>query len=207
MSSMYQPGIPTGRVNFNVDYQNVQNNFLQLDTSFGVDHLPFSNQSGQNGYHTSVHLNPVSTLTVNPSNPENFPPTTPTVTPGYGQLFSAQVNDGSNTDTALYWLTGGGILTELTRNLAPVVAQNGYTYLPGGIIMQWARFAAPSNSGTLLFSTNGIEFPKNCFIVILQGDDGTTANSNLLVTARTNLSFNFSQLNSGKFYTYLAIGN
>lgn len=206
----YQPGIPTGRIPLLTDYANVQNNFQQLDTQYGIDHVPFSNTSGTpptgiNGYHQSIHFNPQSTTATNP--PTNYPATIPTVSAGFGQLYSVQENDGINTDTALYWLTGGGRLAALTRNFQPVAAQNGYTYLPGGLILQWARFQAATNSGTLAFNVAGISFPANCFLVILQGDDGTTANSNLLVTARSNLSFNFSQLNATKFYTYLALGN
>ncbi len=203
--SLYQPGIPTGLVNLDVDYQSIQNNFKQLDTSFGVDHVTFSSQTAQNGYHTSIHLNPVSTTATNP--PNNQPVITPVAVPGYGQLFSAEINDGINTDTALYFLTGGNRLMQLTSNFAPVAAQNGRTYLPGGIILQWAKFTAPTNSGQRLFATSGIAFPHNCFIVILQGDDGTTAAQNLLVTAKTATSFNFLSLNAGASYTYLAIGN
>lgn len=203
--SIYQPGVPTGLVNLDVDYQNVQNNFQQLDTSFGVDHVTFSSQTAQNGYHTSIHLNPVSTTTTNP--PNNQPPVTPVAVPGYGQVFSSEINDGVNTDTALYFLTGANRLMQLTRNFVPVASQNGYTFLPGGLILQWARFAASGSTGTINFATAGIAFPNNCFLVILQGDDNTTATQNLLVTARTSVSFDFKSLNTGKFYTYLAIGN
>lgn len=135
--STYQPGIPTGLVNLDVDYQNIQNNFQQLDTSFGVDHVTFSSQTAQNGYHTSIHLNPVSTTATNP--PNNQPVITPVATAGYGQLFSASINDGINTDTALYFLTGGNRLMQLTRNFAPITTSttNGATFLPGGMIMQW----------------------------------------------------------------------
>ena len=60
MSSIYQPSIPTGLVDLDQDYQNIQNNFQQLDTTFGVDHTTFSNNTAQNGYHTVVHLIPQS---------------------------------------------------------------------------------------------------------------------------------------------------
>lgn len=133
--STYQPGIPTGLVNLDVDYQNIQNNFQQLDTSFGKDHVTFSSQTAQNGYHTSIHLNPISTTVTNP--PNNQPVVTPVATAGYGQLFSASIDDGINTDTALYFLTGGNRLIQLTRNFAPVASASGYTFLPGGLVMQW----------------------------------------------------------------------
>jgi hypothetical protein len=205
----YQPGIPTGFIPLNQDYLNLQGNFTSLNDQFLVDHVPLDSASvtSPNGYHESIHFVPQSTTSDTSNPPTNYPPTTPPVTAGYGQLFSAQVNDGISTDTALYWLTGGGILTELTRNLLPVVAQNGYTYLPGGIIIQWARFSPTTNSSPPNI-TFPISFPNNCFVVILQGDDNTSATQNLLVTERTKTNFSYKSLNSpGTFYTYVALGN
>jgi hypothetical protein len=51
---MYQPGIPTGLVNLDVDYQNIQDNFQQLDTTFAVDHYAYSDPSSSNGFHNKV---------------------------------------------------------------------------------------------------------------------------------------------------------
>lgn len=137
----YQPGIPTGSVGLNQDYLNVQENFGSLNTQWLVDHVPLTDTSGTppNGYHTFVHLVPFSTPTTNP--PNNYPIVTgvngPNATAGYGQLFGATVNDGQATDSSLYYLSGGGLLTQLTRNIQPLAATNGYTYLPGGLLLQW----------------------------------------------------------------------
>lgn len=135
--SSYQPGIPTGTVNLDVDYQNIQDNFQQANTSFGIDHVPFSVNTLDNpaGYHTSIHYVPVSTTVTNP--PNNNPPVQPTTTPGFGQLWSAQINDGINIDEALFFLTGGNRNLQLTRNFVPTKASNGATFLPGGLIMNW----------------------------------------------------------------------
>lgn len=51
---VYQPGIPTGTVTLDVDYQNLQDNFRQLDTTFGVDHYKFSDNTSNNGFHNKV---------------------------------------------------------------------------------------------------------------------------------------------------------
>lgn len=172
--SAYQPGIPTGLVNLDVDYQNIQNNFQQLDTTFGVDHTTFSNQTAQNGYHTAVHLIPVSTTATNP--PDNQPINGYTATAGYGQVFDATINDGLNTDQALFFLTGGNRLMQLTRNFVPTVnigTGNGYTFLPGGFILQWGSFN-PNSSTTVTFAANGgIAFPNNVFTIQLTGANST----------------------------------
>jgi hypothetical protein len=112
----YQPGIPTGSVPLNQDYLNIQNNFTQLNTQWQVDHVPLTSTSGSppNGYHKSIHFVPQST----PSN-----------VAGYSQLWSNTQNDGINTDQTLFYQTGTGNRNiQLTRNIAPKAASNGYSY-------------------------------------------------------------------------------
>lgn len=69
--SLFNPNVPTGFVNLDVDYQNLQNNNMQLDTSFGVDHYKFSNQTANNGFHNQV-TNPEVVNTP----PDALPPST-----------------------------------------------------------------------------------------------------------------------------------
>ena len=54
--SIYLNNIPTGIVNLDVDYKNIQNNFSQLDTSFGINHFPFSENTIKNGKHTYINM-------------------------------------------------------------------------------------------------------------------------------------------------------
>jgi hypothetical protein len=165
----YNPALPTGLVNLDSDYQNVQSNFQQLDTSFAVDHTAFS-QAAQNGYHHVIHSVPFSTTASNP--PNNQPVSVPAAIPGFGQVFTAQINDGLNLDEALYFLSGGNRLTQLTRNLQPIISANGYTCLPGGLILQWGlvngshsgAFNA-GDTGTVTFATANISFPVTCYTI------------------------------------------
>ncbi len=156
--SSYQPNIPTGTVNLDQDYLSIQGNFQQLETTYGVDHLPFTNGTAQLGYHKEVHLVPMST---------------PAPTTGYGQLFNATINDGLNTDQTLYFLTGGGLLQQLTRNFVRSAAQTGYTFLPGGLILMWGLATGIPANGNLAVSFPDIQgsvaFPTNCFNVQVTG--------------------------------------
>lgn len=161
--TMYQPGIPTGTVDLDQDYLNIQRNFTQLDTTFGVDHVTYSNATPQNGYHKSLHMNPVSTTVTNA--PNNQPVVPPTATSGFGQLFSSQINDGINLDESLYFLSGGNRLTQLTRNFQPVAGSNGYTSLPGGFILQWGE-VGPTAATSLVVPYN-ISFPNNNFVTLV----------------------------------------
>jgi len=218
----YQPLIPTGSVPLNIDYQNIQGNFLVLNTVYGTDHVAYD-QSVNPGYHNAIHLVPVSTKASNP--PNNQPINGYTATPGFGQVFSAEINDGfSSGDTALYFLTGGNRLLQLTRNFTPVAASNGYTMLTGGFVLQWGVVngsnAGKFNSGdtgTVTFSSSNLAFPNNCFMIWTQPlfTNASTPTSTHPATVGVNqnfsrLSFNwkfFTQSSSYTQFFWIALGN
>lgn len=209
----YQPGIPTGTINLDVDYINIRDNFTKADTSFGTDHVPFSSGTLQNGYHTSIHFNPISTTITNP--PNNMPPNGYTTVPGIGQLFGSEINDGNSIDTALFSLTGNGILTQLTSNFLPVIAPNGYTYLPGGLILQWGRVNSITN-GTVTFATANKSFPNSCFGVwttaFWVGATVPSGVATVNIKLNTNISFDWVfNTNSGQYagggFFWIAVGN
>ncbi len=198
----YQPSVPTGIVNLDQDYVNIQENFEQANIVFNVDHVPFDDVTNQKGYHKSIHFNPVSTTTTNA--PNNVPPNNiPATVAGYGQLFSAQLNDGNSADTALFWLTGGNILTQLTGNFLPKTSGfNGYTFLPGpaagatnsgAIILQWGFFSGPLNnggdSGTIILPK---PFPNKIISIWtqleFQAGSPPTLNANLIIPDNYNVS-------------------
>ena len=51
---LYQPLIPTGLVDLDEDYQNIQGNFEQLNIVYGTDHYPFDNATPNQGFHNIV---------------------------------------------------------------------------------------------------------------------------------------------------------
>lgn len=191
----YQPNIPTGTVNLDVDYQNLRGNFQQADTVFNSDHTLLSNATPQKGYHTSIHM---------------IPQAAPTNTPGYGQVYSNTVNDGINTDQSLYFQTGTGNRNLLlTRNFTPTVAANGATFLPGGLIMQWGSSTAVLNSSNTTI-TFPMAFPNAVYSV--QVTVVTSNNSTIRLSLQgvaTLVDFTTTQTNSPNFIRmyWMAIGN
>lgn len=127
----YQPGVPTGSVPLNQDYKNLQGNFGALNTAFNTDHVPLTTTAGTPpyGYHTAIHLVPQSPI--------------PTAMAGYGELYTQTLNDGINTGQQLWYqfITGTPVTINypLTRNIQPVANFSGFTFLPGGMIMQWGQ--------------------------------------------------------------------
>lgn len=220
--STYQPGIPTGTVNLDQDYLNIQGNFQQLNTTFAVDHTSFANQTPQNGYHKTIHQIPFSTTASNP--PNNIPVVSPAPTPGYAQIFTAQANDGLGLDEILFFLTSSGDLLQLTRNFQPTAAQNGNTFVPGGVSLCW-NIINGTNSPNNHFEggdTGGVTFANvfanSCFGVFFAPVcTGATFTS---VTGTATVVYNTSTLSKTGFdwkintnssqYTkifWLAIGN
>jgi hypothetical protein len=168
---VYQPLIPTGSVPFNQDYLNVQNNFNQNNVAFGGDHIPLTDTTGlppggKTGCHTAIHFNPLSTPTTNM--PNNYPPNGYIATAGFGQLFGVLSNDGIATDNILMALSGGGLVQQLTRNISPSAIANGYTFIPGGILVQWGinNNAISSQVESSLTQNFNISFPTNVFFVV-----------------------------------------
>jgi hypothetical protein len=153
---MYQPGIPTGTVNLDVDYQNLKDNFQQLDTTFGVDHIKFS-QGTNNGFHTVVHL-------VN----QNADPVASTAA---GQIYSKLAMIPPGGDSQLFFETPLGGVEQISGHLA---LANGYGWF-SGMLIQWgfvngshAGFFSNGDTGTVTFNVSNVNFPTNCFNVFIQ---------------------------------------
>lgn len=70
--SMYQPLIPTGRVQLDEDYKNVRDNFTQLNTTYGIDHYAYDNQTANNGFHNTV-TTPIVVGAAHPATAVNVP--------------------------------------------------------------------------------------------------------------------------------------
>lgn len=192
----YQPGIPTGLVDLDVDYQNLQDNFQQLNIAYGVDHVPFSDTSGVppggiSGMHTIIHLQ---------SN------AAPSAVATVGQLFNTNQNDNINTDTVLWFLTGGGRLLQLTRNFVPTLNTNGATFLPGGIILQWGTQALPGTGTTNFLVRNTAVYNVQTTLI---GDSSSSNIVSVIATTAGNpgkFTWNFTGSSSYTSFFWMAIG-
>lgn len=152
MATYTDPEPASGAELISVSQPLITGNFTYLHESYGKDHnfTSTSNTSplNQDGYHTVVHF--VNQL-VNP---------VPTV--GAGKTFTVTVGS----DQELVYVSGNNVATQLTGPLAPSAVTNGYTSLPGGIVLQWGTALAalvPGSVGTTVFNT---PFPNAVFMVL-----------------------------------------
>ncbi len=171
-------------------------NFQAIDTTFSVNHVGY-NDSGA-GKHNFVNL------------PEQA--SAPSGASNEGTLYAK--DDG--TRTALYWVqeTGQGSEVKMT-GVTPVAAANGYTFLPGGLLLQWGVVASPGTSGTVTFSANNIAFPTSLYNVQLSvsrtGSFGSSPTAGVAVinsgSAFSSTTFSYLCSTSGNVNLYwTAIG-
>lgn len=209
---VYTPGYPPDGSSLGQTKSTIRNNLDGTFQTLAVDHINNNGSPGSQpaGYHKTIHMVPRSN--------------TPSSIVGIGQLYTRTFNSIAN-DTALFWRTGGGITQQLTMNVAPSGAANGYTFMAGGILIQWGIVSGTHGSGnlfnngdtgTVTFSTNNISFPNNCFNVqlclISKPTSSASSDNSLFVDMgiATRLKFDWKfNGNSGSFanFYWMSIGN
>lgn len=193
----YTPGYPPDGSSLGQTKSTIRNNLDGTFQTLGVDHINNNGAPGSQpaGYHSVIHSVPQA------SNPSPIA--------GYGQLYSKTINSYTN-DQALFWETGAGLIQQLTTNLTPTVSGNrGYSFIPGGFIVQWGSTTAVQSSSSTTVDYL-IAFPNNVFS--LQCTIVTSDNSTIRFSVLNNSAldkFITSQTSSSHFTNlyWFAIGN
>lgn len=195
----YNPNIPRPDDLISESQGQILDNFGQLNTVFGQDHVKYDNATvGDRGKHNQSTYKQLS----------GDPATTADEMALYAK------DDGSgNTRLFLKQETPTGTVIQLS-GIDPQIADNGYTFLPGGLLMQWGFTAEFSGASIgVLFTTSHVDFPNNLFNVSITpkrdfGSPGSTygfyvANSGFSITGFTIRNI------SGHTYGFqwMAIGN
>lgn len=144
---VYKPNIPLPGDNLSVSQGDLKNNFGDANTSFGKNHYPFDDLTLNNGKHKFVDM-PVSAAI--PAG----------LAAGEGTFYTKTATSESN---AFYSPDNSGDEYQMTRALTAQFTKfgtntatngtnnGGWTFLPGGLILQ---YGFNSTSGT-----SGIVFP------------------------------------------------
>lgn len=191
----YTPGYPPDGSSLGQTKSTIRNNLDGTYQTLAIDHIDNNGNPGSKpaGYHKVIHMVPQG---VNPA-----------PVAGYGQLFSKTINSFT-TDQALFWETGNGLLQQLTTNLTPSATANGYSFLPGGIIIQWMKVNNPTSGTNYSFP---ITFPNNCFSVQLTPslNDNSTVRCYVASGTLTTALFQIQATTSSHFTSMYvtAIGN
>jgi len=196
--SSYNPNIPNGSTKLNQDYINIRDNFQKINTTYGVDHIPLTDNTPSNGYHKAVHL---------------VQQVAPAAVSGVGSLYTTTTSV-KNTDETLFYKSGANRIMQMTMNIEPVAAANGYSFLPGGILFQWG---VVDNGGFLPldnhvdFVTDNIDFPTNIFSLQLTtartGNVSTVSINSGIPPTITGFDFILNTSTNVKQVYWVAIGN
>lgn len=189
----YTLGYPPDGSSLGQTKSTIRNNLDGTFETLAVDHINNNGQPGTNpaGYHNVIHSVPQG------SNPGAIA--------GFGQLFSKSVSSVI-TDTALFWETGTGLIQQLTANITPSIVPTGYTFIPGGVLVQWGGSASGADNQLVAFP---LAFPTSVFTLQITPYNTTstiTSSSSLGTVTLTNFVFRTASSNVKGFF-WFAIGN
>jgi hypothetical protein len=192
----YTNGIPAASHNPSADQPIMQINNNSINSILGIDHFSFNNANG--GWHQqSTYVNGTDPTTVG------------------GQLALYSKSDGAG-KSLLFSIRDGNAatVTQLNSTLvnAPSTGFNGFSWLPGGLLIQWGAFPMSNSvlpqtiSFNTPFSTTNIFFPLP--IVVATGQvSGSPADKSVETLALSNASFEASQFTGiARTIYWVAIG-
>ncbi len=140
--------IPAADHNPSTDQPDMQANTNNMAAIWDVDHLGFNQNLG--GYHDIIHM------------PSNATPAALPGPPAIGQVFCQTVGS----DIQLFYESAAGIVSQLTSGKTPLPIQNGYTFLPGGLLLQWGIASVSVGLGNFNFNTP-FKAATNAFSVVM----------------------------------------
>jgi hypothetical protein len=196
MTFTYNSNVPAANDPPKNDQPTMQSNAASIASIIAVDHIGFNIPNG--GYHKVIHQPPQGA--------------DPTAIPGIGQTYTKTLSG----DQQLFFESGGGVITQLTGPNTAIAAGNGYTWIPGGILLQWGSITGGLTSGTntdLFFATANINFPNNCFNVNATLINAGSTNNEQTISIRdgsvSNLGFKWNYSGGGAYsgFFWFAIGN
>lgn len=180
----------------------IKDNFNSSDDTFGVDHYPFSDITSKIGAHKQVQLSE-TTLGAIPVSLRGV---------GYETLYASTTGAGGQ----LFYVQGNNATgVQLTGPGTPSALVNGYTFLAGGLLLQWGKVTAVGTSTHVFNNTTfNIAFPNACFMVnttpvpINTGvTDGCTIGVRTFITTQFAWVYNKSTGSNYVDFYWMAIGN
>jgi hypothetical protein len=185
----YTVGIPFDGQSLSNSKPQIRSNFTVINTAFSVNHLALG--AVDQGKHKFLQM------------PQQG--SAPSTALNEGGLYAKDVSG----ITSLFWRQeNNGAEVRLT-GVTPVALKNGYSTLPGGLIIQWGSISTVNFNTPVLFATSNINFPNNCFQVFAQTHNTTVSSS--IIWSVINISttgFNLGTFSPfGIPFSWFAIGN
>ncbi len=204
MSFTYTTGIPAAGNNPSVDQPNMQTNTNSINSILAVDHFTFAD--GNAGRHQYVRM-PVGSIPAMSASQAGFYAKTAN---GFAQLFFTNGVSGNEYQLTRANTTNfASFSTNLPYGAPPATfTQNGgWTFLPGGMLLQYGFYGKAAASGSL----GTIQFPVAFTTAPYSVTTSTLSNganfSNFLIfsTSATSFDFRCSRVDMDGFF-WSAIG-
>lgn len=187
----YNPNIPGPNDLLSDSQGQIRTNFTAANSVYGGDHYAYNDVTANATKHKKT----------------TFPPqaSSPSTIAGELALFSKTLGSG----VALFLTRDNNTVfdVQLTTSsiAAPLSSQKGYTFLPGGMLLQWGRVAAPGTSGSETF---GVAFSATPYTVVMTLERAS-GNQTVTIDTGTVTSTGFDYLSSSAGSTaihWIAIG-
>lgn len=124
--------MPTSGESLGSTYQKVQDNFMNYWNNFQVNHVNPNDANG--GKHTKVQMIE-----------QGADPAT-----AINEMAMYTKDVAGNTRTFLRQENNGAVMQ--LSGITPVAAANGYTFLPGGLMIQWGQITTSSKTAVITFT-------------------------------------------------------
>jgi hypothetical protein len=200
VSFPYNTQIPATNDDPGFDQPLMQINNLSTSNLISVDHVGFVNDVG--GAHTRVQL-------------QNIPNSGGVPVGGYGVGFQTLFSDVINSQGEILMQRGVDARIQLTGPYSPSAVANGYTFLPGGLLLQWGTVIGVANTTHVFnFNSFNISFPSACFVVLptpIAIGSSVTSQATISCYAFTenNFSWVYNKTTGASWlsFNWIAIGN
>lgn len=183
-------GFPNPPNNPSSDVPVMQENNDSFISIWDEDHFGFNDSNG--GQHQFIRMPLVGTV--------------PGSTTGATELAlsnsTSAIGGANNLFFYSYNKTIASQGVQMTRNENPTIIQNGFSWIPGGGLIQWGAVSSPGSAGTVSFNTN---FSIACYGVFLTPrNDGSHSNPYTygLNGAPSPTSFSYTGTSSGSETLY-----
>lgn len=188
----YNNNIPNPPNDPSADVSLMQQNTNSIDQLITIDHFSFNVGTNNSGTHKQVTLSNEAA---------------PGFAGGDGVLYANSFNvPPFGVNSWPIWQNALGSTVLITGPTSPTLPA-GYTFLSGGVIMQWGQVNAPGASGSVIFP---FTFPNNIFTIQLtvRRDGSTSAQGTYVNNAPTTSGFSYTGSSAtAQTLFWLAIGN
>lgn len=173
------------------DYQGMQQNFSQIQTSFSVDHEPLASGGGIDGKHKKVSLQIEGS---DPGSTSSEMVLYSKTSSGSSELFLQR----DSVATAIQ-LTKGTV--NITGNSATPPSK-GHSFLPGGLLIQWGSLTATSGGTAFTFD---VSFTS--IFALVGGLQAAGAQASVFGSVSTSGAIAYNAVGGGsQTMNYIAIG-